>query len=279
MCSRVEEIKDPWYTAPAGARSWQFLETPLELTAAEIFHVKYTLNGLSDKVRLTVVPGGRRRGRDGDSFCAFRRQNGHPRIFLSREVFRGFRDAVHRNDGPRFLVNSFRLAIALCHELAHAVVQTERHSQTYYFPDNIASEPGFEFERRVLGGSLVEFNVHPQRLRMTKWPCPTLVGWYLTNRAPFGLREKPDPAEVYATDVGRVPFADVARFFLERFWEKVWVQGPSATQILFRPLGPEEWHPLPEEMEVALKGLKGLRLSKFKERREGKWFRDEGRAS
>lgn len=145
-------------------------------------------------------------------------------------------------DEREYMAYSFKAALILCHELAHAVKLCVHEHAHVYFPNGSApDEEGFEWEQQLLGGivdltyerpdntGLVEFS-------MVYWPSALLVALYM-NKCGIALRGEPPRGEPHRE--GRqepimfLEFDLIRRVFFESFWDLVKKQGPEVLRTKF----------------------------------------------
>jgi len=157
---------------------------------------------------------------------------GHCVICISRKEhynpLRGDLSATER------IIRQFNLAVALLHELAHAVSYaiTARQDEDF-FEDSIVAEAGFEFEARLFGACPSYSSNAPQLVQWFPWPSRILLGGE-------GEVESYDLADLCSSprkleDGGPISGVSV-RFmedlFREQFWERVMEGTGSAAMIL-----------------------------------------------
>lgn len=264
--SEVQDIQNPWYSA-GKLKSYEYLNVPRTLTSEQLKETEDVLNWFADYVRFTVRPTAERQGNTPESsFFHHRRYNGHGRIFICRPLLRGLREAIKIGDWAAHAWSICKLAATLGHELAHAVPHMTRGPHHYYFPGEMASEAGYDFEKRVLG-SIIERHPHDPALAvLLPWPNTIKLGEYLHHGLMVGVRTK--PLEACGPNVGILSIWHIARHMREEFWSgEVARFGPDA--VRHQPqlsttcfLGKDE--------AIALSGLKGVRRNP--ERRLGGIF-------
>lgn len=120
---------------------------------------------------------------------------------------------------------------------------------------------GFDFERRIFGGIIQSISSDQNRIRrdhaiMFKWPNPNALGLYLTSKHSVGVREKPDPEEVYGADFSLVSFDDILKFFVEGWWTGVVRDDPDAVRF---PYEIADYVSLPDDRSAALLGIESDR--------------------
>ena len=159
---------------------------------------------------------------------------GHCVICISRkEHYDPLRGDLPPNER---IIRQFNLAVALLHELAHAVSYaiTARQDEDF-FEDAIVAEAGFEFEARLFG-ACPSYSAHAPRLvRWFPWPSRILLGGE-------GEVESYDLADLCSSvrkledggPMSRVSARFVKDLFQERFWEKV-MHGTGAAVALLAP--------------------------------------------
>lgn len=129
---------------------------------------------------------------------------------------------------------------------------------------------GFEFERRIFGGiiqtlgSSDEVQIDLDDIVMYKWPNPNALGHYLVSKHSVGVREKPDPEEVYGADYSLVSFDDILKFFSEEWWTDVVRDDPAVVRF---PYDIADYVGLSDESRAALLGIES---DGDAERRNGK---------
>lgn len=134
------------------------------------------------------------------------------------------------------VIRQFNLAIALLHELAHAVSYaiTARQDEDF-FEDSIVAEAGFEFEARLFGACPSYSANAPKLVRWFPWPSLILLGGE-------GEVESYDLADLCSSarkledggPMSRVSVRFMKDLFQEQFWEKV-MQGTGAAVALLAP--------------------------------------------
>lgn len=135
------------------------------------------------------------------------------------------------------LIRQFNLAIALLHELAHAVSYaiTARQDEDF-FEDAIVAEAGFEFEARLFGACPSYSANAPKLVRWFPWPSRILLGGE-------GEVESYDLADLCSSPskledgepISRVSVKFMKDIFQEQFWEKVMEGNARAAVALLAP--------------------------------------------
>ena len=159
---------------------------------------------------------------------------GHSVICISRkEHYNPLRGELSAADR---IVRQFNLAIALLHELAHAISYaiTARGDEDF-FEDSIVAEVGFEFEARLFGACPSYSANAPQLVQWFPWPSRILLGGE-------GDVESYDLADLCSNPkkledggpIAKVDFRFTEDLFQEQFWEKV-MEGNGATAALIAP--------------------------------------------
>jgi hypothetical protein len=134
------------------------------------------------------------------------------------------------------IIRQFNLAIALLHELAHAVSYaiTAREDEDF-FEDAIVAEAGFEFEARLFG-ACPSYSVNaPKLVQWFPWPSRVLLGGE-------GEVESYDLADLCSSPrkledgvpIARVSVRFMKNLFQDQFWENV-MQGPGGAAALLAP--------------------------------------------
>jgi hypothetical protein len=134
------------------------------------------------------------------------------------------------------IIRQFNLAIALLHELAHAVSYaiTARQDEDF-FEDAIVAEAGFEFEARLFGACPSYSANAPKLVQWFPWPSRILLGGE-------GEVESYDLADLCSSarkledggPMSRVSVRFMKDLFQEQFWEKA-MQGTGAAVALLAP--------------------------------------------
>lgn len=143
-------------------------------------------------------------------------------------------------DRDKYLWSTFELAIAILHQLAHAVMHGSRgRAAHYYFRDTNLAEHGYEWEASVFGGVITyvpddnksTFHSH---ISLLSWPGSMLTASQGVHGNAIGLRGRPMPFDMKGELVGHVPFVHIESMFSRSFWERVAHEGravlaPSVT--------------------------------------------------
>lgn len=157
---------------------------------------------------------------------------GHCIICISRkehyDPLRGELSATERT------IRQFNLAIALLHELAHAVsyAVTARQDEDF-FEDGIVAEAGFEFEARLFGACPSYSANAPMLVRWFPWPSRILLAGdgEVDSYDLADLCSRPSKLE-HGGPMSRVSVRFMKDLFQERFWEKMMDGTGSAAALL-----------------------------------------------
>lgn len=159
---------------------------------------------------------------------------GHCVICISRkEHYDPLRGDLPPNER---IIRQFNLAVALLHELAHAVsyaIMARRDED--FFEDAIVAEAGFEFEARLFGACPSYSANAPKLVQWFPWPSRILLGGE-------GEVESYDLADLCSSIrkledgclISRVSVRFMKDLFQEQFWEKR-MQGTGAAAALLAP--------------------------------------------
>ena len=167
------------------------------------------------------------------------------------------------------LIRQFNLAIALLHELAHAVSYaiTAREDEDF-FEDAIVAEAGFEFEARLFGACPSYSASAPKLVQWFPWPSRILLGGE-------GEVESYDLADLCSSPrkledgvpISRVSVGFMKDLFQDQFWEKV-MEEPGAAAAL---LAPEIRKSAPRMKSIRdLLAIADEQKARQKKRRDGK---------
>lgn len=157
---------------------------------------------------------------------------GHCVICISRkEHYDPLRGDLSPNDRT---IRQFNLAIALLHELAHAVSYaiTARQDEDF-FEDAIVAEAGFEFEARLFGACPSYSSDTPKLVWWFPWPSRILLGGEgeVESYDLADLCSRPSKLED-GGPISRVSVRFMRDLFLEQFWEKVMEKTGGAAALL-----------------------------------------------
>lgn len=135
------------------------------------------------------------------------------------------------------LIRQFNLAIALLHELAHAVSYaiTARQDEDF-FEDAIVAEAGFEFEARLFG-ACPSYSVNaPKLVRRFPWPSRILLGGEgdVESYDLADLCSRPSKLED-GGPMSKVSVRFMKDLFREQFWERVMEGSTGAAVALLAP--------------------------------------------
>lgn len=131
-------------------------------------------------------------------------------------------------------IRQFNLAIAMLHELAHAVSYaiTARQDEDF-FEDSIVAEAGFEFEARLFGACPSYSANAPMLVRWFPWPSRILL-------AGDGEIDSYDLADLCSSPkkledggpISKVSVRLMKDLFREQYWEKVMEETGAAAALL-----------------------------------------------
>jgi hypothetical protein len=134
------------------------------------------------------------------------------------------------------LIRQFNLAVALLHELAHAVSYaiTARQDEDF-FEDSIVAEAGFEFEARLFGACPSFSSSKPQLVEWFPWPSRVLLGGEgdVESYDLADICSKPSKLED-GGPIAKVSFRFMEDLFREQFWERL-TEGTSTAAALLAP--------------------------------------------
>jgi hypothetical protein len=201
-----------------------------ELSSLDRQCVRTWLCSIADKITYSV------RGCDGAlaetnklSLGSSEESVGHSLVCISRSEHY---NPLHGELPPgERLIRQFNLAIALLHELAHAIsyAVTGRQKEDF-FEDSIVAEAGFEFEAQLFGACPSFSSSAPKVVKWFPWPSRILL-------AGEGEVESYDLADLCSNPrkldeggpIAKVSISFMRNLFREQFWQKVVVKkGPAA---------------------------------------------------
>lgn len=222
--SEVKPMENAWRPANGG-QSYEYLYVQDTLTCLQAAKVHAALFSFAEHVHFTVPHSLHSGHHENCTFTYPRRRDGQARIFIAPLLFHGLRRAAATTDRFVWTWLTFRLAQTLCHELAHVVAILQHGEDSHvFFPGHIASEAGYDWKGRVLGGlAQDDWNCRPAtgirpKLLLRKWPNPATIYHYIGAGGSIGLRVKPDPRDVFAPEMVPIGIEVVARRFEESFW-------------------------------------------------------------
>jgi hypothetical protein len=131
------------------------------------------------------------------------------------------------------IVRQFNLAVALLHELAHAISYaiTGRQEEDF-FEDSIVAEAGFEFEARLFGACPSFSSNAPKVVKWFPWPSRILRG----GEGEVGSYDLADlcsnPSKLKdGAPIAKVSIGFMRNLFREQFWQKVVAKKAAAAVI------------------------------------------------
>jgi hypothetical protein len=131
-------------------------------------------------------------------------------------------------------IRQFNLAIALLHELAHAVSYaiTARQDEDF-FEDAIVAEAGFEFEARLFGACPSYSSDAPKLVRWFPWPSRILLAGdgEVDSYDLADLCSRPKKLED-GGPISKVSVRFMKDLFREQYWEKVMEQTGAVVALL-----------------------------------------------
>ena len=129
-----------------------------------------------------------------------------------------------------FLNESFIVAVAICHELAHAVQYARFDDLRIGFERQLMSEEGFDFEKSVFGGRVA---ARDDLLVLEPWPATSMFEEYMAADG-GGMFVQPTPANGAGAEIEvmwRIPKSYVQRLFTQSFWDGLGPGDLTALQV------------------------------------------------